>query len=59
MAIKKAAPRIYAKGTLQRASADAAARLAAGEFVSSHDLGGGRIVAPPASEPAPPPAPAE
>lgn len=50
MATKKIDPRVYPKGTLQRATADAAARLAAGEYVSPHDLGGSRMVAPAAPE---------
>jgi hypothetical protein len=44
MAQPKPEPRIYLKGSLPRARADAAARLAAGDFVDSYDLGGGRLV---------------
>jgi hypothetical protein len=44
MAKPKSEPPIHLKGSLQRARADAAARLAAGDFVDSYDLGGGRLV---------------
>lgn len=59
MPTKKIEPRAYPKGTLQRATADAAARLAAGEYVSPNDLGGGRTAPPPAPRPAAAPPPAE
>ena len=45
------APRTYPNGTLQRALADAAARVAAGGDVDPRDLGGGRTTAHEAPDP--------
>ena len=43
-------PRTYPAGTLPRALADAALRLATGEYVAADDLGGARRTPPPAPE---------